>query len=69
MKKRTRKDDFPKHQGSQELIERYDINDQAHAKSSMDDFVATTSGFHHADERLQTDTPSHPEPSNQKKEI
>ena len=42
---------FPKHDGSKELIERYNINDQAYSDSSAKDFVKTVSGFHHADER------------------
>jgi len=49
----NRKDAFPKHEGSEELIEKYNINDQAHSDSSAADFVRTVSEFHHADE---TDT-------------
>jgi hypothetical protein len=41
---------FPKHRGSDELIEKYNINDQAHSDSSAKDFVKTVSEFHHADE-------------------
>ena len=36
--------------GSQELVEKYNINDKAYADSSKDDFVKTVSKFHHADE-------------------
>jgi len=42
--------DFPKHRGSKALIEKYNINDQAHSDSSAKDFVKTVSEFHHADE-------------------
>ncbi len=38
------------HQGSQDLIEKYNINDQAHSDSSKKDFIDTVSNFHHADE-------------------
>jgi hypothetical protein len=41
---------FPKHRGSEELIDKYNINDQAHSDSSAKDFVKTVSEFHHADE-------------------
>jgi hypothetical protein len=47
--------DLPKHDGSKALIEKYNINDQAHSDSSAADFVKTVSEFHHADES-QTDT-------------
>ena len=40
----------PVHRGSEELINRYNINDQAHSDSSLDDFVKTTSAFRHADD-------------------
>jgi hypothetical protein len=46
----SNQDAFPKHRGSRELIEKYNINDQAHSDSSKDDFVKTVSEFHHADE-------------------
>lgn len=36
--------------GSQDLIEKYNINDQAHSNSSKKDFIDTVSNFHHADE-------------------
>jgi hypothetical protein len=36
--------------GSQYLVDKYNINDQAHSDSSLDDFVKTTSGFRHADD-------------------
>lgn len=39
-----------KHKGSRELIEKYNINDQAYSDSSKKDFVETVSNFHHADE-------------------
>ena len=35
------------HDGSEELIEKYNINDQAHSNSSKDDFLKTTSNFNH----------------------
>ncbi len=38
------------HRGSRELIDKYNINDQAHSDSSKDDFIPTVSNFHHADE-------------------
>lgn len=38
------------HLGSEELIEKYNINDQAHSDSSLEDFVKTTSAFKHADD-------------------
>lgn len=43
--------DFPydKHKGSRELIDKYNINDQAHSDSSKDDFIKTVSNFNHAD--------------------
>lgn len=37
-----------KKEGSQELVDKYNINDQAHEMSSSDDFVKTTSNFNHA---------------------
>lgn len=45
--------DYPeeKHKGSRELIDRYNINDQAHSDSSKDDFVKTISNSTHADGR------------------
>ena len=36
--------------GSEFLINKYNINDQAHSNSSLDDFVPTISAFHHASE-------------------
>ena len=36
--------------GSEELVEKYNINDKAYSDSSKKDFVETTSNFHHADE-------------------
>ena len=41
--------DFPKkkNNGSIELIEKYNVNDQAHSDSSKDDFVKTVSNFNH----------------------
>ncbi|RZJ34439.1 MAG: hypothetical protein EOO51_09530 [Flavobacterium sp.] len=36
--------------GSQLLTDSYNINDKAHSDSSLDDFVKTTSNYHHADE-------------------
>lgn len=44
--------DYPKdleHKGSRELIDKYNINDQAHSNSSKDDFVKTISNYNHAD--------------------
>lgn len=38
------------HKGSRDLIEKYNINDQAHSDSSKKDFIDTVSNFHHADE-------------------
>ena len=53
---RTSKDatntDYPndlQHQGSRDLIDKYNINDQAHSDSSKDDFVKTISNYNHAD--------------------
>ena len=36
--------------GSQELVDKYNINDKAYSDSSKKDFVETVSKFHHADE-------------------
>ena len=36
--------------GSEALVEKYNINDKAYSDSSKKDFVETTSNFHHADE-------------------
>lgn len=44
--------DYPadlQHKGSRELIDKYNINDQAHSDSSKDDFIKTISNYHHAD--------------------
>lgn len=43
--------DYPDnpHKGSRELIDKYNINDQAHSDSSKDDFVKTVSNSTHAD--------------------
>lgn len=38
------------HDGSEELIEKYNINDQAFLSSSKKDFVKTVSNFKHSDE-------------------
>jgi hypothetical protein len=38
------------HDGSEELIKKYNINDQAHSNSSEREFIKTTSNFHHKDE-------------------
>ena len=38
------------HEGSDELIKKYNVNDQAHANSSKKDFVKTTSNFNHSDQ-------------------
>ena len=38
------------HKGSRYLVDKYNINDQAHEDSSLEDFVKTTSGFKHADD-------------------
>lgn len=50
MEKQPKTDDFSEREGRKALIDHYNINDQAHAKSSPDDFVETISGFHHDDE-------------------
>ncbi len=36
--------------GSRELIDKYNINDQAHSDSSKEDFIKTVSNFRHSDE-------------------
>lgn len=44
--------DYPadlEHKGSRELIDQYNINDQAHSNSSKKDFVKTVSNNNHAD--------------------
>lgn len=44
--------DYPadvQHKGSKELIDKYNINDQAHSNSSKEDFIKTVSNFNHAD--------------------
>jgi len=38
------------HPGRQELIDNYNINDQAHSDSDKENFVKTVSNFHHNDE-------------------
>lgn len=45
--------DFPenKNKGSKELIQKYNVNDQAHGNSSEDDFVKTVSNFKHSEEK------------------
>lgn len=46
--------DYPlekKGKGSKELVDKYDINDQAHSNSSKKDFVKTTSNFKHSDDK------------------
>ncbi|WP_296149927.1 hypothetical protein [uncultured Flavobacterium sp.] len=43
--------DYPidkKHNGSQELVDKYNINDKAYSDSSKDDFVETVSKFRHS---------------------
>lgn len=45
--------DYPigtKHEGSQELVDKYNINDQAYSDSSKDDFVETVSKFRHSED-------------------
>ena len=37
--------------GSEILVQRYNINDKAHSDSSFEDFIPTTSSFHHAEKR------------------
>ena len=37
--------------GSEVLVQRYNINDKAHSDSSFEDFIPTTSSFHHAENR------------------
>ena len=37
------------HRGSEELIEKYNINDQAHSDSSLEDFIPTVSNFKHGE--------------------
>ena len=39
----------PQHKGSRELIDKYNINDQAHSNSSVEDFVQTISKSRHID--------------------
>ena len=39
------------HEGSSDLIDGYNINDQAHRQSGKADFVRTISNFHHNDGR------------------
>ncbi len=36
--------------GVRELIDKYNINDQAYSDSSPDDFVKTVSGYNHAND-------------------
>jgi hypothetical protein len=48
--------------GSRYLVDKYNINDQAHSDSSLDDFVKTTSGFRHADD-LASETNFNENPS------
>lgn len=43
------------HKGSEELIDKYNINDQAHSDSSKDEFIDTVSNFHHSDESKKED--------------
>ncbi|RZJ31781.1 MAG: hypothetical protein EOO48_01005 [Flavobacterium sp.] len=43
--------------GSEELVNKYNVNDQAHSDSSLNDFVNTTSNFHHEDEYPENQTP------------
>lgn len=38
------------HEGSEDLIKKYNINDQAHSNSSKEEFIKTTSNFHHKNE-------------------
>lgn len=53
------------HEGAGALVEKYNINDKANSDSSIDDFVETTSKFHHAD---GTNTKSDEEIQNRKEE-
>jgi hypothetical protein len=48
--------------GSQYLVDKYNINDQAHSDSSLDDFIRTTSSFRHADD-ISPDTNINENPS------
>ena len=41
--------------GSDELIDKYNINDKAHHDSSKEDFVNTVSNFRHADSEQSED--------------
>ncbi len=34
---------------AEQLVDSYNINDKAHSDSSIDDFVKTTSNYHHAE--------------------
>lgn len=43
------------HDGSKELIEKYNINDQAFSNSSKKDFIKTVSNFKHSDEEKDTE--------------
>jgi hypothetical protein len=36
--------------GSDELVDSYNINDKAHSDSSVEDFIKTTSNYHHAED-------------------
>jgi len=36
-------------EGAETLVDSYNINDKAHSNSSLDDFIKTTSNFHHAE--------------------
>jgi len=55
------------HAGSGPLIHRYNINDKAHAESSIDDFVETTSAFRHADGEIPPSSHDDLEPEQPKK--
>lgn len=51
----------PEHKGSQYLVDKYNINDQAYSDSSLEDFIKTTSAFRHADD-INPDTNSNENP-------
>ena len=50
----TRNADEPD-RGSRDLIDKYNINDQAHSDSSKEDFVKTVSNFGHANDKETDD--------------
>jgi hypothetical protein len=51
----TEDDDVP-HRGNGYLVDKYNVNDKAHNDSGIDDFINTTSNFHHADPKDDDET-------------